>query len=124
MTAFIKYKRIPLSEDNIGKYKSSDNMLIHARPNDDNNNGYMLVNKFNNDELIAYISFDNDRYCTALETSSKYRGRGIATHLLNKNRIDTLSVSKNNENAISLYDKLGFSETEDFGKQIEMKRDL
>ncbi len=117
-----QYKEIPYNKENIEKYKSSDNLLKHAR-SDKNTDGIMLVDKNTND-LIGYIAWE-DNYIIALEVLSDYRGSGFGDILLEKaikNGCSMLSVSKKNTVAINLYKKYGFKRTKDINdKVIEMK---
>jgi ribosomal protein S18 acetylase RimI-like enzyme len=117
-----QYKEIPYNKENIEKYKSSDNLLKHAR-SDKNTEGIMLVDKNTND-LIGYIAWE-DNYIIALEVLSDYRGSGFGNILLEKaikSGCSKLSVSKKNTIAINLYKKYGFKHTKDINdKVIEME---
>lgn len=56
---------------------------------------------------MGYIACEEDTII-ALEVSPGYRGKGIATDLINSSGANKLTVSKKNINAINLYKKLGF----------------
>ena len=117
-----QYKEIPYNKENIEKYKSSDNLLKHAR-SDKNTDGIMLLDKNTND-LIGYIAWEND-YIIALEVLSDYRGSGFGDILLEKaikSGCNKLSVSKKNTVAINLYKKHGFIIDKNINdKVVEMK---
>ena len=117
-----QYKEISYNKENIEKYKSSDNLLKHAR-SDKNTEGIMLIDK-NTNNLIGYIAWE-DNYIIALEVLSDYRGSGFGDILLEKaikSGCSKLSVSKKNTVAINLYKKYGFKHTKDINdKIIEME---
>ena len=101
-----KYKELPWTKENIEKYKSQENMLKHARNTPGKTAGKLLINPAK-DELVGYIACEEDTII-ALEVSPGYRGKGIATDLINSSGANKLTVSKKNINAINLYKKLGF----------------
>lgn len=101
-----KYKELPWTKENIEKYKSQENMLKHARNTPGKTAGKLLINPAK-DELVGYIACEEDTII-ALEVSPWYRGKGIATDLINSSGANKLTVSKKNINAINLYKKLGF----------------
>ena len=94
------------TKENIEKYKSQENMLKHARNTPGKTAGKLLINPAK-DELVGYIACEEDTII-ALEVSPGYRGKGIATDLINSSGANKLTVSKKNINAINLYKKLGF----------------
>ena len=103
-----KYKELPWTKENIEKYKSQENMLKHARFIPEKTVGKFLVTP-TDEKLVGYIACEGDTII-ALEVLPEYRGRGIATDLINSSRATKLSVQKSNRNrnAIRLYEKLGF----------------
>ena len=106
----VSYKEIPYSQDNVNLYKSSENLLKHARTGKDIS-GTILIDK-ETSKMIGYVAWERD-YIVALEVVSNYRGLGFGEKLLKqaiKSGCKKLSVNKNNVPAISLYKKLGFKE--------------
>lgn len=101
-----KYKELPWTKENIEKYKSQENMLKHARFIPEKTVGKFLVTP-TDEKLVGYIACEGDTII-ALEVLPEYRGRGIATDLINSFGATKLSVQKSNRNAIRLYEKLGF----------------
>lgn len=104
-------KYIEYNAENIGKYKSDNNMLMHARVSNDIF-GIMLIDNSNN--LIGYIAWQNEMII-AFEVVKKYRRQGYGSKLLlkaiNSKKVKRLSVSSSNRDAISLYKTFGFIET-------------
>lgn len=117
-----KYEELPWTQENIDKYKSSDNILKHARFIPGKTTGKFLVSPVN-DELVGYIACKDDTII-ALEVSPKYRGKGIVTDLINSSGATKLSVQKNNKNAIRLYEKLGFKVTSENPRVYFMEQRL
>lgn len=104
-------KYIEYNAENVNKYKSDDNMLIHARTGDDVF-GTMLIDDNNN--LIGYIAWQN-KMIIAFEVVENYRKQGYGSKLLlkaiNTGNIKRLTVSSSNKDAINLYKDFGFLET-------------
>ena len=73
------YYLLPYNEKNIRKFKSSDNMLKHARCNSDTS-GWFFVNRKSGD-MVGYIGWEND-VVIALEVSKEYEGKRYASRLL------------------------------------------
>ena len=117
------YYTLPYTQENINKFKSSDNMLKHARYNK-NTFGWFFVNK-KDDKLIGYIGCEKDTVI-ALEVMSDYEGHGYAKRLLNLSKgrgVVKLSVDKNNTHAIEVYKHLGYKKYNSDNKMIYMKID-
>lgn len=104
-------KYIEYNAENVNKYKSDGNMLIHARTGDDVF-GTMLID--DNNKLIGYIAWQN-KMIIAFEVVKEYRRQGYGSKLLlkaiNSGKVKRLTVSSSNEDAISLYKTFGFIET-------------
>lgn len=100
-------KYIEYNLENIQKYKAEDNMLIHARVNNDIQ-GVMLID---NNNLIGYIAWQN-KTIIAFEVIKEYRNNGYGSKLLlkaiNTGKVNRLTVSSSNEKAINLYKDFGF----------------
>lgn len=116
------FKKIPVNESNVNKYKDSSSMSIglkHLRTGE-SVKGFMWIDK--DDTVVAYIATDTKDegiYIIALETAKKYQGNGIGSQLLNiatrELNAKYLSVNKKNTSAYDLYKKSGwnvFRETE------------
>jgi ribosomal protein S18 acetylase RimI-like enzyme len=115
------YDTLPYSQENIDKFKSSENMLKHARCND-NTFGRFFVNK-KRDELVGYIGCEGDTV-VALEVMPEFEGRGYATRLLRyawSKSVTRLSVEKNNAHAIDVYKHLGYKEYDSDSKMLYME---
>ena len=115
------YYSLPYSQENIDRFKSSENMLKHARYNDDTF-GWFFVNK-KRDELVGYIGCENDTVI-ALEVMPDYEGRGYASRLLRlaqRRSAVKLSVDKSNEHAIEVYKHLGYKEYDSDDKMLYME---
>ena len=115
------YYTLPYSQENIDKFKSSENMLKHARCNDDTF-GWFFVNK-KRDELVGYVGCEND-IVIALEVMPDYEGRGYASRLLRLAQgrgAVKLSVDKDNTHAIEVYKHLGYKEYDSDDKMIYME---
>ena len=103
-----EYDQIPMTEENIKKYKSKAKGLSHIRTGKDYTGTIILDNK---DVVGFYNLRKSDRYIQALEVSEDYQSKGIGTQLLQEciNKGATkLSVNKKNEKAINLYKKRNF----------------
>lgn len=103
-------KYIEYNAENISKYKSDNNMLMHARVGNDIF-GVILIDNSNN--LIGYIAWQN-KTIIAFEVIKKYRRQGYGSKLLLKainSKAKQLTVSSSNRDAISLYKTFGFIET-------------
>jgi ribosomal protein S18 acetylase RimI-like enzyme len=104
-------KYIEYNAENVNKYKSDGNMLIHARTGDDVF-GTMLID--DNNKLIGYIAWQN-KMIIAFEVVENYRKQGYGSKLLlkaiNTGNIKRLTVSSSNKDAINLYKDFGFLET-------------
>lgn len=115
-----KIKVIPYDKNNIDKYKSSENLLKHARVNK-NTDGIMLIT--NSGNLIGYCGWERN-WIIALEVCKDYRGRGYGDLLL-KTALNSgctgLTVNKNNQVAISLYKKYGFKPTLENNNRMNME---
>ena len=115
------YYSIPYTQKNIEKFKSSENMLKHARYNDDTF-GWFFINK-KRDELVGYVGCENDTVI-ALEVSSDYEGHGYASRLLKLAQgrgAVKLSVNKDNTHAIEVYKHLGYKEYDSDDNMLYMK---
>lgn len=106
-----KFKRIPLTESNLNRYKSQYRNLSHIRIND-NTNGFIYLD---DDKVIAIISVetkDDGVWIQGLEIFGDYKGTGLSYSLLDtavkELHADHLSVRKTNTIAKKLYDKYGF----------------
>lgn len=111
---------IVFNKDNVERFKSDDNMLKHARTDDDVH-GFILLNQ--DDELVSYIAWQND-FIIAFETMEKYRNHGYGTRLLKKavkNGVTKLSVNKSNINSINMYINFGFEEYKEDDNMFYMK---
>ena len=103
-----EYDQIPMTEENIKKYKSKAKGLSHIRTGKDYTGTIILDNK---DVVGFYNLRKSDRYIQALEISEDYQSKGIGSQLLQEciNKGATkLSVNKKNEKAINLYKKRNF----------------
>ena len=117
------YYLLPYNEKNISKFKSSDNMLKHARCNDDTS-GWFFVNRKSGD-MVGYVGWEND-IVVALEVSKEYEGRGYASRLLKLawcRNANKLSVNKDNEHAIDVYKHLGYKEYDSDDNMIYMEKE-
>ena len=103
-----QYDQIPMTEENIKKYKSKAKGLSHIRTGEDYTGAIILDNK---DVVGFYNLRKSDRYIQALEVIEDYQSKGIGSQLLQEciNKGATkLSVNKKNEKAINLYKKRNF----------------
>mgnify|MGYP002523807619 CR=1 FL=1 len=115
------YFSIPYNQENIDAYKSSDNMLKHARYNKDTF-GWLFINK-KTEDLVGYVGCEGDTVI-ALEVSKQFEGRGYASRLLSlayDRGASKLSVDKNNEHAIEVYKHLGYREYDSDSKMLYME---
>ena len=106
------FKVIPISNENITRYKVQMDGLIHVRTTPDTR-GVMLIDK---DKIAGYIQCDmNTNTIIALEVAYEYRRTGVATGLIRmaetKFGCNKLSVRKTNKEAYTLYNKLGYNIT-------------
>ena len=107
----INEKKITLND--LTELKTTDELidkynLIHIKTGEDYD-GIILTYL---DEFVGIIQYNlTTSYIVALEIDVNYRNNGFATYLIQqaiKNNILNLTVNKNNENAIKLYEKIGF----------------
>lgn len=112
---------IPLTQENIDRYKSPTNLLKHCDGKDD---GIKLID--GSGRLAGYVAWSGD-YITALEVTTFFRHQGLSTELVNravKNGATYLTVNYKNLPALSLYEKIGFRISRNLGHGIlEMKKD-
>ena len=111
---------IVFNKDNVERFKADDNMLKHARTDDDVH-GFILLNE--EDELVSYIAWQND-FIIAFETMEQYRNHGYGTRMLKKavkSGVTKLSVNKSNINSIIMYENFGFKEYDNDDNMIYMK---
>lgn len=108
------FKRLPMNDINIKKYKSKNKGLSHIRTGKDYE-GYIYIDK--NDDVIGFINMRiSDKYIQAIEVDKKYQGQGLGKKLLDdllKMGAERLSVNKNNVVAKKMYDKMFKVEKED-----------
>ena len=117
-----KHKVIPYNQENIDKFKDPDNMLKHAKCNDDTF-GWMFVDR-KSDELIGYVGCEGDMV-VALEVVSDYKGKGYASRLLKlaqSRDANKLSVNKDNKHAIDVYRHLGYNVYDKDDAMLYMKK--
>lgn len=105
----------------IKKYKSDCKSLSHVRVMQ-GYDGYILLN---GDSVLGYVNVNhNDNSIQALYTNDKYRGSGIGAQLLDfaiyNMNANNLSVNKNNEVAIRMYENKGFKVISQDGKMLNM----
>lgn len=124
------FKRNKLTKDFIDKYKKDHNFLSHARIGK-NIDSFCWMDK---DKLVAYISVDkthkkdNYNWCVSFEVMPEYRGYGLSNQILNfavnTLKMNALSVENDNEIAIKLYIKNGFSKIKEMhsNNMIFMKK--
>lgn len=119
-TFTLRYRIIDYNQENIDKYKSSNNLLRHARYIPDRTKGVMLVYGNN---LLGYIAWEGN-WIIALETIGKYRRKGYGSILLQtavQNGCVYLTVSRYNESAIKFYESQGWVIYRPNGRQFIMK---
>lgn len=112
----------PYTQKNIDRFKSPDNMLRHARCNDDTF-GYFFINKKRKD-LVGYVGCEGG-IVVALEVSPDYEGYGYASRLLRLAQYrgaDKLSVNKDNTHAIDVYRHLGYREYDSDKNMLYMEK--
>lgn len=114
----MRTKVLPWTKENVDRYKSSDNLLKHAKTGPDIQ-GKILVGT--QGDLIGYIAWSPD-YIVALEVSPEYRGQGIATGLLEECPVKRLTVNCSNLGAIKLYKDLGYQVYRREPKILYMKK--
>lgn len=103
------FRKIPVTDTNVSKYKEKYSGLKHLRTGD-NIKGYIFIDS--SDNVVAYYAIDIHRnYIIAIEVAEKYRRNGLAKEILKlagSQGAKQLSVNKNNKAAISLYQNNGF----------------
>lgn len=115
------YNVEPYSQEMIDKWKSSENMLKHARCNKDTFGEFFINKKYK--DLVGYIGCEGDTV-VALEVMPEYEGRGYARRLLRyawSKDVTRLSVEKNNAHAIDVYKHLGYKEYDSDSKMLYME---
>ena len=116
----MKTHYINFNKENVEQFKSSGNMLKHAKT-DDNVDGVILVNEKN--ELVGYIAWQDD-FIVAFETIKKYRRHGYGTRMLKKaikSGATKLSVNKSNKESLKMYKDFGFKRYKSDDSMIYMK---
>ena len=106
------FKKVPISENVISKYKEDYKFLSHIKTGK-NCKGYLF---FYDKELVAVLSVEykenGENWIQAIEIVKKYQGYGLSEQLLDmalkEFNVTYLSVNKNNEIAIYIYKKKGF----------------
>lgn len=114
----MRTKVLSWTKENVDRYKSSDNLLRHAKTGPDIQGKILVGTK---GDLIGYIAWSPD-YIVALEVSPEYRGQGIATKLLEECPVKRLTVSCSNLRAIKLYKDLGYQVYRREPKILYMKK--
>lgn len=112
----------PISKELIDKYKSSENMLRHARYIPGRSNGWFMIDN-KTSEPIGYIIWEDD-FIVAFEIFKNYRRKGYGKELLNlavESGAKKLSVNKKNTGAIELYKKAGWEVYNESGSMLFMK---
>lgn len=112
-----KFTQLPWTKENVDKYKSSDNLLRHARTGKDID-GIILVS---GGSLVGYIAWSKGSII-ALEVIPAWRKQGIATALLEQSPVQRLTVAKSNGPAIKLYQDLGYKVTAENSKILYMEK--
>lgn len=115
----LRKKYIPYNQENITKYKSSNNMLKHARYVPGKTDGIMIVS---GNKLVGYIAWEGDMII-ALETIEEFRNKGVGKLLLDICPANNLTVSKVNKKAIKFYEDLGWSCVGDLGRMLQYNRE-
>ena len=102
------FTKIPATKENINRIKNNYPRLRHVRT-DINTKGIILLD---GDKFVAVLQTDiTTGFIIALEVSSEYRGKGIASDLLNEAKrlgVYKLTVNKKNNVAIDLYKRKGY----------------
>lgn len=112
----------PISKELIDKYKSSENMLRHARYIPGRSNGWFMIDN-KTSEPIGYIIWEDD-FIVAFEIFKDYRRKGYGKELLDlavESGAKRLSVNKKNTRAIELYKKAGWEVYNESGSMLFMK---
>lgn len=112
----------PISKELIDKYKSSENMLRHARYIPGRSNGWFMIDN-KTSEPIGYIIWEDD-FIVAFEIFKNYRRKGYGKELLDlavESGAKKLSVNKKNTGAIELYKKAGWEVYNESGSMLFMK---
>ena len=112
-----KYTQLPWTKENVNWFKSSDNLLRHARTGKDIDG--IILTKFNS--LVGYIAWSPDSII-ALEVMPEYRNQGIATQLLSQSPVQKLTVQKTNKDAIKLYEDLGYRVIKEDSRILYMEK--
>lgn len=105
------FKKCKINKDFIDKYKAQYKFLKHIDPNDE---AVCWMDKA--DSIVGLVAVEdkgNDiHYITALEVAKEYQGYGLGKQILdyaiNNMKGNALTVYKNNEVAIRMYEKAGF----------------
>ena len=112
----------PYNQYYIDKFKSSDNMLKHARF-DGGQVGYFILSR-KTGEMMAYIAWEGDMII-AVEVAPKFQKRGLCSTLLRMAEIrgaNKLTVNKNNTEAINIYKHLGYKRYKSSSAMLFMKK--
>lgn len=112
-----KYTQLPWTKENVNRFKSSDNLLRHARTGKDIDG--IILTKSNS--LVGYIAWSPDSII-ALEVMPEYRNQGIATKLLSQSPVQKLTVQKANKDAIKLYEDLGYRVIKEDSRILYMEK--
>ena len=104
------FYKIPLEKESIMKYKSPDNMLIHAKAD----SGIFLIQNGTN-KMIGYIGWSRKNngqfWITCFEVAKEFQGMNYGTELLKyavSKGCTRLSVNKKNWSAIQFYIRRGW----------------
>lgn len=117
-----EYSLAPISKELIDKYKSTENMLRHARFIPGRSNGWFVIDN-KTSEPIGYIIWEDD-FIVAFEIFKDYRRKGYGKELLDlavESGAGRLSVNKKNTGAIELYKKAGWEIYDESGSMLFMK---
>lgn len=117
-----QYKEIPLTENNLNKYKHQYYGLSHIRTGSDYT-GIILTDK--GDKFVAVLSINKKQHdIQGIDINNEYRGKGLAIYLLNiavkRYSVRHLTVRQTNKRAIEVYKKFGFVEIKKEGIMIYM----
>ena len=113
----IQYIQFPDNNKAVELTKSVYSKYKHGGGNEfiKNNLGFVAYDSDKNDKLVGHVFVNNSKdkgFIFNLEVMKEYRNRGIGTKLLDlavkKLGGYDLTVKKNNETAISIYEKYGF----------------
>lgn len=119
------YKLERYSQELIDKYKSSENMLKHARYDKGITKGFFLIER-KTDKLIGYIAFEKGMII-ALEITKDFQHKGFAKKLLEfavNHGANKLTVNKSNTNAIEMYKHLGWKRYKSTEKMLFLRERL